>query len=90
MRSLQVAGHAAPPPHATAGAGPPREGAPGAPHAHRVLATIPVAARETDGLDVTNTPLSPAFPEGMLVLMSTDKTVHCYDWRDVRKRLPPN
>lgn len=68
----------------------PREGAPGAPHAHRVLATIPVAARETDGLDVTNTPLSPAFPEGMLVLMSTDKTFHFYDWRDVRKRLPPN
>lgn len=68
----------------------PREGAPGAPHTHRTLVTIPVAAQETDGLEVTNTPLSPAFPEGMLVLMSTDKTFHFYDWRDVRKRLPPN
>jgi hypothetical protein len=24
------------------------------------------------------------------VMMSTDKTFHLYDWRDVRKRLPPN
>ncbi|MFO0095805.1 MAG: phytase [Gemmatimonadaceae bacterium] len=65
-----------------------REGAPGAPHTHDVIATIPVAALETDGLDVTASPLSPAFPEGLLVMMSTDKTFHFYDWRDVRKRLP--
>lgn len=67
-----------------------REGAAGAPHSHAVLATIPVAALETDGLEVTARALSPAFPEGMLVMMSTDKTFHFYDWRDVRKRLPPN
>jgi 3-phytase len=53
-----------------------------------VLATIPVAAVETDGLEVTAIALSPAFPEGLLVMMSTDKTFHFYDWRDVRKRLP--
>jgi 3-phytase len=67
-----------------------REGSKGAPHTHVALATIPVAAKETDGLDVTATALSPAFPEGLLVMMSTDKTFHFYDWRDVRKRLPPN
>jgi 3-phytase len=67
-----------------------REGRAGAPHAHVALATIPVAAQETDGLDVTATALSPAFPEGLLVMMSTDKTFHFYDWRDVRKRLPLN
>lgn len=67
-----------------------REGAARAPHTHVALATIPVAARETDGLDVSATALSPAFPEGLLVMMSTDKTFHFYDWRDVRKRLPPN
>ena len=66
-----------------------REGRTGAPHTHVVLATIPVAAQETDGLDVTSRALSPAFPEGLLVMMSTDKTFHFYDWRDVRKRLPP-
>ncbi|WP_345785827.1 phytase [Gemmatimonas sp.] len=67
-----------------------REGSTGAPHTHVVLATIPVAAQETDGLDVTAHALSPAFPEGLLVMMSTDKTFHLYDWRDVRKRLPLN
>ncbi|WP_373058250.1 phytase [Gemmatimonas sp.] len=67
-----------------------REGAAGAPHSHVTLATIPVTAQETDGLEVTARALSPAFPEGMLVMMSTDKTFHFYDWRDVRKRLPPN
>jgi 3-phytase len=65
-----------------------REGAPGAPHTHDVIATIPVAAQETDGLEVTAHALSPAFPEGLLVMMSTDRTFHFYDWRDVRKRLP--
>lgn len=68
----------------------PREGAKNAPHTHTALATIPVAAQETDGLEVTARALSPAFPEGLLVMMSTDKTFHFYDWRDVRKRLPPN
>jgi 3-phytase len=67
-----------------------REGAARAPHTHVALATIPVAAMETDGLEVTARALSPAFPEGLLVMMSTDKTFHFYDWRDVRKRLPPN
>ena len=65
-----------------------REGAPGAPHAHTAIATIPVAARETDGLEVTARALSPAFPEGLLVMMSTDRTFHLYDWREVRRRLP--
>jgi 3-phytase len=67
-----------------------REGGVGAPHTHVTLVTIPVAAQETDGLEVTATALSPAFPEGLLVLMSTDKTFHFYDWREVRKRLPLN
>jgi 3-phytase len=65
-----------------------REGSMGAPHTHVALATIPVSAQETDGLEVTARALSPAFPEGLLVMMSTDKTFHFYDWRDVRKRLP--
>lgn len=65
-----------------------REGAPGAPHTHTAIATIPVAAKETDGLDVTARALSPAFPEGLLVMMSTDRTFHLYDWREVRRRLP--
>jgi 3-phytase len=64
-----------------------REGSPGAPHTHPVIATIPVTAEETDGLEVTAHPLGPKFPDGMLVMMSTDRTFHFYDWREVRKRI---
>jgi 3-phytase len=66
-----------------------REGDPGSPHAHGVIATIPVAARETDGIEVTAQPLGERFPEGLLVMMSTDRTFHFYDWRDIARRLPP-
>ena len=65
-----------------------REGSPGAPHAHPIIATIPVSAQETDGLDVTAHALGPKFPEGVLVMMSTDRTFHIYDWRQVKLRLP--
>lgn len=65
-----------------------REGEAGNPHAHVSIATIPVSAQETDGLDVTPHALGPRFPEGMLVMMSTDRTFHFYDWRDVKARLP--
>lgn len=65
-----------------------REGGPNGAHDHQILATIPVSARETDGLDVTATPLLPRFPKGLLVMMSTDKTFHLFDWRDVEARLP--
>ena len=66
----------------------PREGIAGAPHEHPVLAVIPVSAQETDGLDVTAVPQPPRFPRGLLVMMSTDRTFHLFDWRDVEIRLP--
>jgi 3-phytase len=65
-----------------------REGAPGAPHDHRRVAVIPVRARETDGVEVTATPL-PGFPQGLLVMMSNRGAFHYYDWRDVARHLPP-
>ncbi len=65
-----------------------REGSAGAPHTHPIIATITVSAQETDGLDVTAHALGPKFPEGVLVMMSTDKTFHIYDWRQVKQRLP--
>ncbi len=64
-----------------------REGKPGAPFDHALLAVIPVDAVETDGVDVTNRNLGPTFPEGMVVMMSTDRTFHFYDWRQVRERI---
>lgn len=64
-----------------------REGTPGAPHNHQRVASIPVRARETDGLEVTATPL-PGFPQGLLVMMSNRGAFHFYDWREVARRIP--
>jgi 3-phytase len=66
----------------------PREGWNGDPHAHPALATIPVSANETDGVEVTSRPLGPALPRGMLVMMSDDGTFHLYRWEEVEARLP--
>ncbi len=65
-----------------------RVGDPGRPHTHRSLVTIPVSAMETDGLEVTDFPVSSRFPRGVLVMMSTDKRFHFFDWRDVEARIP--
>jgi 3-phytase len=65
----------------------PREGSAGDPHRHPSIATIPVTALETDGVEVTSTPLGPRFPAGVVVMMSTNRTFHLYDWRDVAARL---
>ncbi|MBC8086646.1 MAG: phytase [Phycisphaerae bacterium] len=61
----------------------PREGMAGNPHSHPVLAIIPVRAQQTDGLDVTSASLGPAFPKGMLAMMSNRGAFHFYRWEDV-------
>ncbi len=62
-----------------------REGAPGAPHTHELLAIIPTRASETDGLEVSSQAVGAAFPEGLLVMMSNRGAFHYYDWRDVQR-----
>jgi 3-phytase len=42
-----------------------------------------VAARESDGSDVTAAPLNDTFKHGIFVVMSTDKTFHYYRWEDI-------
>lgn len=64
-----------------------RMGPPDHPYRHDLLAVIPVSATETDGLEVTAAPLGARFPEGVLVMMSTDRTFHVYDWRELRRRI---
>jgi 3-phytase len=61
----------------------PREGTASSPHAHPVIAVLPVRAQETDGLEVTSKSLGPAFPRGMLVMMSNRGAFHYYRWEDV-------
>lgn len=62
----------------------PREGSGGNPHAHPVLAVIPVVAQQTDGLDVTSQSLGTAFPSGMLAMMSNRGAFHFYRWESVQ------
>jgi len=64
----------------------PREGTPGHPHEHPRLDTIPVAAIESDGNEVTDRALGERFPHGLLVAMSNGRVFHYYAWEDVVQR----
>lgn len=59
-----------------------REGI-GAPYQHKLLRIVKVAARDSDGSDVTAVPLNRTFRHGLFVVMSTDKTFHYYRWEDI-------
>jgi 3-phytase len=58
----------------------PREGLSGNPHTHQRVGVIDVSAKNSDGSDVTATPL-PGFPKGLFVVMSDDKTFHYYQMK---------
>lgn len=62
----------------------PREGSGGDKQNHPLIAEIPFSTIESDGSDVTNVNLGPAFPEGMFVAMSNGKIFQYYDWRDIK------
>ena len=65
----------------------PREGAPGQPHLHDVLAVIATTADDTDGLDVTSHAM-PGFPSGLVVMMnSARRNFQLYKWDDVAASL---
>lgn len=65
----------------------PREGASNNPNQHNLIATIPVAAVECDGLESTALALDPRFPKGMLVMMSNGKVFHYYDWAVIQEKI---
>lgn len=53
------------------------------PYNHKLLKIVKVAARDSDGSDVTATALNETFKHGLFVVMSTDKTFHYYRWEDL-------
>lgn len=59
-----------------------REGSADNPDEHRLLASVPVAAMDSDGSDITAVEL-PGFPGGLFVAMSTDRTFHFYAVSDI-------
>jgi 3-phytase len=62
----------------------PREGQPGKPHDHPLIETVKTSTIESDGCELTSTPL-PGFPNGMFVAMSDDKTFQFYRWEELVK-----
>lgn len=57
-----------------------REGDPGAPHRHTVIAEARTTVDETDGLELTSTPL-PGFPTGLVVAMNSGpRNFALFDW----------
>jgi 3-phytase len=60
-----------------------REGEAGDPHRHELVATVPTASDETDGLEATLASL-PRFPAGIVVMMNSGpKNFLIYDWNRV-------
>lgn len=60
-----------------------RKGTPGNPHQHKLLKTVRVSANESDGSEACAVPLSKAFPKGLFVAMSNNKTFHLYNWEAI-------
>ena len=63
-------------------------GSPGKPDEPRFIGHVPIAARETDGIDLVVGDL-PGFPGGLLVAMSDDRTFHFYAIADLLRALVP-
>lgn len=61
----------------------PREGTASNPNDQPLKKVVLVSATESDGSDVTSTPLNSTFTHGLFVVMSTDKTFHYYRWEDI-------
>jgi len=61
----------------------PREGSPDDPHRHQRIKVVTLATNESDGSEATAVSLSDAFPCGLFVAMSDDRTFQFYDWRDI-------
>jgi len=60
-----------------------REGEASDPNAHSLVKTVKVTADQSDGSEVTSTPILPQFPKGLFVVMSEGKVFHYYRWEDI-------
>ena len=66
-----------------------REGEPGNPHDHaKTLRVFRGGADETDGIEITSTPLGPRFPRGLMVTMNSGpKNFLLFHWADILPQL---
>ena len=61
----------------------PREGTLEDQNRHQLIKSVELMTLESDGSEVSSTNFGPEFQKGIFVAMSTDKTFHIYDWRDI-------
>lgn len=67
----------------------PREGTGSNPHAHPLLATVPVATQESDGSETSSFAFGTLYPQGVFIAMSRDRTFHLYRWEKLAARINP-
>jgi len=60
-----------------------REGTEGDSFEHKLLKVVTVSATQSDGSETIATPLGTAFPHGLFVAMSNNRTFHLYRWEDI-------
>lgn len=65
----------------------PREGSTGNPHAHPLLAVIPVSTDESDGSEGSSFAFGDLYPKGFFVAMSADRTFQIYRWEKIEARI---
>ena len=68
----------------------PREGSGGDVHGHPLLGVIDVQAVDSDGSEVSAELANDAFPGGLFVAMSDDKTFQFYAWDDLWAAMEPS
>lgn len=61
----------------------PEDNEPAMPHVHKLIKIVNVSTNNSDGSDVTSTPLGDKFPNGLFVGMSDNQTFQLYDWADI-------
>lgn len=64
-----------------------REGEKSNLHLHKEIAILNLSTNESDGSEVSSSPLGSQFPNGLFVAMSDDKTFQIYDWRQIEKEI---
>jgi 3-phytase len=67
-----------------------REGEPGRPHDHRLVAVLHGGADSTDGIEITARPLGHGLPAGIFVAMnSSSQNFLVFRWQDVAEAVKP-
>ena len=65
----------------------PREGSKNNKNDHKLIKAVDLSTQSSDGSEVTNIDLGPAYPRGLFVAMSEEKVFKFFDWRDIENTI---